>query len=148
MCGAARAYVVCAMKYDDIKKIDYTCRQHFTYLADGVVDTWRTHLAEVEAGKGWQGDCDDLTSTTLDDLTRNGLLLVNAYRLLVSSTGGKVVDHMIGCVEDEDGKWWIVGDTFGECYSAGSCPHALIEYNRLSEHDANGAIWRSGAPFQ
>lgn len=132
----------------NIKEIDAVARSQFTYLTDGVMDTWRSHLQDVEAHRGWKGDCDDLTSTVLDMLSRQGVDLSNLYRLLVSSTGNNVIDHMVGCVVDDQNNWWIVGDTFASCYPAAQCLHKIIEYNCLTERNAKGALWRGGSPFE
>jgi hypothetical protein len=132
-----------------IRAADARARARFTYRADGPQDEWRSHADEVEAGRAWADDCDGLASTVLDLLCRAGCPLDHAFRMAVSSTGSGTADHMIGCVQDDQGDFWIVGDTFHACYAAGACRHQPIEYNRLDEHlPDHESLWRDGAPFE
>lgn len=128
----------------DIRAADLSARAKFTYLPDPPGrDTWRSHADDVLAGRPWQGDCDDLASTVLDLMFREGELLANLYRLRVSSQGTETVDHMIACTWDYRGTAWIVGDTFGEAYPAKVCRHRALSYQSLDDL----STWREGAPW-
>lgn len=136
------------MNAAQIRDVDLRARAKFSYLADPPgYDNWRSHAADVEAGRAWQGDCDDLASTTLDLLGRAGLPLGQLYRLCVTSpqatNGPGVDDHQIGCVWDDAGAAWIVGDTYGEAYPAKDCPHRTVRYQSLDDI----FTWRDGAPW-
>lgn len=131
-----------------IKSWDEQARRNFTYVSDGVFDTWRSHKADVLAGRPWEGDCDDLCSTTLDLMTSDGLLLELTWRLFVSSAYDGQVDHMVGAVRDAEGGFWVVGDTFQPAYSALTKLHQIIEYQRMDEWHPDGSpVIRAGAPW-
>lgn len=133
----------------DVRAWDQAARAGFTYEGDGVFDTWRSHAGAVLNGRRWSGDCDDLTSTVLDLLGRRSVPLDQRFRLLVDSSGGGKIDHMVGCVLTADRQFLIVGDTFGQAYGARSMPHRAIEYQRMDEWTPGGdAIWRAGAPWR
>src|SRR5689334_393010 len=104
------------MDADAIRAVDARTRDRFTYLAE-TVDNWRSHADAVLEGVSWSGDCDDLASTTLDLLGRQGVAAVDRYRLVVSSAGTKKPDHMVACVRAKDGAFLIVGDTFESAYA-------------------------------
>lgn len=138
------------MNIFEIDAADGQARGKFTYKPDGATDNWRSHADEVLAGTPWEGDCDDLASTVLDLCGRQGVPLEDRYRLLVSSTGGKLPDHMVGCVRGSDGAFRLVGDTFRAAYDVTSMAHKGIVYNRLSENPPHVAetIWREGVPWK
>lgn len=116
-----------------LRAADAQARQHFTYKPDIGPDTWRSHADDALHGTAWAGDCDDLASTVLDLLGREGMSLADRYRLFVSTTGDDQVDHMVACVSADDGSFWIVGDTFAPIYPAGQMKHRGLFYTRLSE---------------
>ncbi len=120
------------MNADQIKQIDAQARHRFTYLADAV-DEWRSHADDVKANRQWEGDCDDLASTTLDLLSQNGMSPENMYRVMVSSTGGTIIDHMIGYARDDPGVLWVVGDTFGASYKVSDMSHVEIQYSPCTD---------------
>lgn len=132
-----------------IAQVDAEARKRFSYISDGSIDTWRSHADEVLADKRWHGDCDDLASTVLDMLARLGVPLEDRFRLMVSATGTKIVDHMVGCVRAEDGSFLIVGDTFRPSYNCTQIKHRGIVYNRLNENPPHveETIWREGFPW-
>lgn len=134
------------MDADLIRRLDAEARQNFTYKPDQV-DNWRSHADDALKGAAWAGDCDDLASTVLDLTGRQGAALSDRYRLLVSSTGSNTVDHMVGCVVDGQGKFWIVGDTFDAAYPAAQMKHRGLFYNRLSEA-VSPPTWRDGVPWE
>lgn len=135
------------MSPEDIKAADRLARKSFTYKSEAG-DTWRSRADEALAGTAWQGDCDDLASTVLDILGRQGLPLESRYRLVVASAGDKrKPDHLAGCAIANDGSFLIVGDTFRAAYAAPAMRHRGIFYNRLSENQPD-AIWREGVPWK
>lgn len=139
------------MNKADISAADAAARLQFTYKEDapGIANNlWRSFADNVLAGKPWQGDCSDLTSTVLDLLCRKDEVLENQYRLVViSGVDGDTPDHLIGCAVADDGSMWIVADTFfNTIYDPVSIPHGAYIYNRLSEAGAN-PIWRTGFPW-
>lgn len=115
---------------------DATARKKYTYVTDaeqyGVEDQWTSHADTVLAGKPWKDDCDGLASTVLDLLARDGYAPDLMYRAMVSSTGGKVVDHMIGICSDST-TLYVVGDTFGPTYSLKKIQHRIIAVSRVSD---------------
>ena len=135
------------MTEEELKHWDARAREKFTYREDQGVDTWRSHAAEVLAGTPWSGDCDDLTATVNDLLSRAGCPLDQLYRLLVSTTRTETVDHTVACAVDDHGGFWVLGDTFRPAYPAAGMPHRGITYNRLSEA-APKVIWRDGTPWK
>lgn len=134
------------MDADQIHGADALARRLFTYRQEPG-DTWRSHADEALRGEAWQGDCDDLASTVLDLLGRQGGAHEDRYRLIVSSTNGKKADHMVACVRTADGSFRIVGDTFAPDYPAAAMRHRGLFYNRLSE-TVPEAIWREGVPWR
>lgn len=135
------------MRAADVIAADQLARAGFRYQGDGLFDTWRSHADAALAGELWAGDCDDLASTVLDLVTRQGLALDRTYRLLVSSTGAPGFDHMVAAVQAEDGAFLLVGDTFGGAYPAGRMRHLPVKYQRLDEFAAGENRWRDGAPW-
>lgn len=132
------------MDAETIRAWDVKARAGFNYQPDPPDDdTWRSHAPEVLDGMAWADDCDGLTSTVLDLLSRFGVPLSGLYRLICSTKDGKTPDHMIGCVWDDVGACWVVGDTFGACYPARDCPHVVLEYASLDAPDTRhqGAPW-------
>ena len=125
---------------------DAKAREQFVYLADGALDTWRSHADEVLAGFAWEGDCDDLVSTALDLMARAGLPLASCYRLIVDAAG-KPGDHRVGAALGDDGALYIVGDTFAACYPAGAMAHVPGQYQRMDEAADHPERWRQGAPW-
>ena len=73
-------------------------------------DVWKSSLDLIKDNEKWKGDCDDLTSTTLHQLGLEGQPLDRMWFVLVAVKPSKIFDHMIGLVQDRDGKYWIVGD--------------------------------------
>lgn len=126
---------------------DTKARAKFTYVSDGVFDTWRSHTDEALANHDWSGDCDDLASTVLDILTREGLALTDCWRLMVSSRHTGTMDHMIACAIDDKGEFWIIGDTFGAAYHAEKLKHQPIDFQRMDKADTDevqvGTPWKS-----
>lgn len=135
-----------AMRSDEIKRIDAVCRRGFDYRAD-VVDRWQSFYQDVLAGRRWAGDCDDLTTTTLDALGRNGAARSNRWRLMVSAegTGYVQVNHMVGAIRDHAGTFWIVGDTFGSAYPSSQFRHGPRFFQRM-DFSSSGR-WQAGVPF-
>lgn len=113
---------------DEIKRLDRLARKNFTYVKDpDGRDEWTSHAEDVLAGRPWKGDCDDLASTVMDLIYQAKVALPHAMRrLMVSTTGGDIVDHMVGMIQDRDGKTWIIGDTFGPCYRWHECKHKVL----------------------
>lgn len=143
------------MHADRIKEWDEKARAKIIYQQDGydgVADLWRSYADNVLRDEPWTGDCDDLTSTILDLLGRDGVALSDRWRLLVGANGSSETNHMVGAARDDDGVIWIVGDTFGPCYRAGTGEwphHTPILYNALNETGFKGQnpTWRDGAPW-
>jgi len=136
------------MKADDIKDCEKDARKGFSYQADFAQtpsqNHWRSRYSDAADGKEWAGNCSDLASTVLDWLCRKGLPLANGYFLAVfdyQSHGG----HAVGCAVDDDGRMWIVGDTFALApYAAEYMRHTPDIYHRLSEPVT---AWRKGVPW-
>lgn len=123
---------------------DTMARRRFSYRADPRgQDIWRSHADAVLAGSAWSGDCDDLASTVLDLLGREGFSLEDRFRLLVGSGFSAKIDHMVAAALS-GGRLLIIGDTFGPAYPIREMKHRPILYQRMSE--ARDGIWREGAP--
>jgi len=140
------------MRPAEIIAIDARARARFVYVED-VMDMWRSHADAVERGEEWRGDCDDLTSTTLDLLTRAGLPITQAYRLHVNAGNGPHagnsatdVNHQIAVVLDDRGDAWVVGDTFGPAYPYTRMEHVVCYHHRLDRRSSKGAPFVPGAP--
>ena len=124
--------------------VDALARRRFTYQPDPKErDTWRSHADAALAGSPWSGDCDDLASTVLDLLGRDGFPLQERFRLLVSTRGGRIVDHMVAAAL-YGGRIIVIGDTFSGPYPLAEMKHRSILYQRMSE--AREGIWREGRP--
>jgi len=121
-----------AMQSSLITSTDAKVRQKFTYKNDEV-DRWRSFSEEVNKGSRWEGDCDDLAMTTIDLLSKAGADPKHLGRGLVSSEGGKRIDHMIAFAKDDKGQLWVVGDTFGSAYHVDAMQHKCIYANVISE---------------
>lgn len=110
----------------EIMNISLDTKENFVYLAD-VKDNWRVHSSEVLVKKTWRGDCDDLTSTTLDMLVRNGQPRNKVWFVLADVEHKSTLDHLIGMVEDADGHFWIVGDTSSQnAYPVGKLKYRIV----------------------
>lgn len=93
-----------------IMNISLETKDNFRYVSD-LIDIWRIHSSSVIDGKVWRGDCDDLVSTTNDMMIRNGQPRNKVWFALVNVSNRKILDHLVGIVEDADGRYWVVGDT-------------------------------------
>jgi hypothetical protein len=94
-----------------MRQVEIRARAQYTYSTD-IEDSWRVHTHTVYAGVAWTGDCDDLTSTVLDMMGREGQPMNKMWFILVNvDRSAMTADHIIGVVEDRDGKIWVVGDT-------------------------------------
>lgn len=132
------------MRARALQDADGRARLRFTYQPDlSDRDNWRSHADDVEAGRDWSGDCDDLASTVLDLLARASVPLDQLYRLIVSTRRNDAPDHMMACAWDDRGACWIIGDTFGPAYPAQDCPHQPLQYQRMDDI----GVWRDGAPW-
>lgn len=138
------------MHSTDIKALDNRCRDHWTYRINDTAK-WRSYGDEVLARQPWFGDCTDLVSTVFDLMGRQGVPLKVRWRLLVvaQDTSEVAPNHMVGAVLDDDGEWWIVGDTYGGTYHATSLLHRPVCFNRLDETlpVTHEAVWREGVPW-
>ena len=120
-----------------IAEIDNRVRLKFTYVRDEY-DMWTSYADEILRGENIKGDCDDLASTVLDIMAREGADPAKMYRAQVSTTKTGPVDHMVGMITDDLGRLWIVGDTFKSAYRANRMSHRLVKTAKLSE----GLGWR------
>lgn len=127
-----------------LQEADRRCRKGFRYQAEEQ-DRWRSFYAYAAEGMNWAGDCDDLAATALEFVTRsfygNKALLAHCYRLQVASPqcpAGSPYDHMVAAVRCDDGKVYVLGDTFGAIYPISQSKHRVFAFNRLSE----GLTWR------
>lgn len=93
--------------------ISHAVQNGYVYKAD-TVDSWNSFSASQLAGITWYGDCDDLTSTTLDMLYRSGQPLNKMWMLLNDVESHGVLDHIVGVIQASDGKYYVVGDTSTE----------------------------------
>lgn len=137
------------MKSSKIREIDNYVRAKYTYKYDRPEkDEWRSRHTEVLAGKPWQGDCDDLASTTAYMLTKYGLPLSSAWLCLVDSSGDGKIDHAIAMCKDDEGKTWVIGDTFGQnlggAYPLKQMKHALKKWCRYDDI----LMWYEGSTIQ
>ena len=114
----------------EIRRIDSMARKNFTYVAEEE-DLWRSFADKVIQSKKWQGDCDDLASTTIDLLHRAGAPKNSLTRAIVGTYGSKTPDHMIAFAEDDKGRQWVVGDTFGPAYPRKDMTHRLIKISPI-----------------
>ena len=99
-----------ALPISQISRISHAVQNGYVYKSD-VVDSWNSFSASQLAGITWYGDCDDLTSTTLDMLFRSGQPLNKMWMLLNDVESHGILDHIVGVVQASDGKYYIVGDT-------------------------------------
>jgi hypothetical protein len=137
------------MNINDVQTLEHKLRQGFSYQADfastPAENHWRSYYEKAAAGETWSGNCSDLTSTILDGLCRGGLNLSDGYFLAVFDYlqhGG----HAVGCVKTDDGRMWVVGDTFAtQSYPAETMRHKPDIYHRLSEPVTE---WRKGVPWK
>lgn len=136
------------MNAADIASWQEKAYAQFTYVDDGVTDTWRSHADDVLAGSPWTGDCDDLAHTVLDLTIRAGAPMNKCFRLFVMSEVTNI-GHMVGAEQDDDGQWWIVGDTFSVTpYPVKQMEHTPVDYNCLAEAGPNDEpVWRKGVPW-
>lgn len=115
-----------------LKSADAKARRNFIYTKEDR-DTWRSFADYALAGQRWRGDCDDLTSTTAEIAIRLGARK-NQLWFAVVATGqeGNKPDHLVGLAKDENGKWWVIGDTFKPIYALASMKHELLEIHNLA----------------
>ena len=115
------------LTYSRLRELDRLARQRWTYVNDFPKDRWLSYADHVLAGLPWQGDCDDLSATVLDLITRQGHPPKDCDYLMVDSTGGTKIDHMVGLVLSPEGEQYVIGDTFGSIYSVGRMRHTPIQ---------------------
>lgn len=124
---------------ETIKTADSRVRDDFTYSSD-IIDTWRVHSHEVMNTRAWAGDCDDLATTALDMLARQGQPLDRMWLVLVAAKQSSKVsgrlDHLIAIVEDDQGRFWIVGDT-----SEVTVELKFMKYRPLAYMSTNDRVW-------
>lgn len=121
------------LNYARIREIDRQIRARFTYTGDGKKDAWLSYADRVLEGLPWAGDCDDLTATILDMVTREGHPPGDCYYLMVDSTGGTKIDHMVGLILSPEGEQYVVGDTFGPIYSVRKMRHNPLRISPWTE---------------
>lgn len=116
-----------------------TAQFQYSYATDL---PWRSHFAEAAAGARWVDDCDGLTFTVLDALSRAGFPRDKMWRAVVSPQGNaSYVMHMVGIVE-VDGLYLVVGD------SDHSAPYPLAKAKfkpQLLSKVSEGARWKRAA---
>lgn len=113
-----------------IMNISLDVKQNFDYLLDET-DNWRVHTSEVLMKQRWKGDCDDLSSTTLDVMIRAGQPLRKIWLILADVTHTANLDHLVAMVQDSDGHYWIVGDTSAQnAYPADKMTYRVVAVAR------------------
>lgn len=132
----------------DINRINQIVHEaflHYTYQEDPAGrDTWVSHADDVYDGKRWVGDCDDITSTCLDLLSRSGCSSDALWRGMVrtrNATDWSRPDHMVGYVRDDSGHLWVVGDT----YNPHPYPISIMEHTQIKNSPCSGVIWYNSA---
>jgi predicted transglutaminase-like cysteine proteinase len=117
----------------EIMNLSLEVKENFRYLLD-VNDNWRVHTSSVMTKNTWQGDCDDLAVTTLDVMIRYGLARDRAWLVLADVQHTDVLDHLIGMVQDIDGKFWIVGDTSSQnAYPVDKLKYRVVGIANMSD---------------
>lgn len=149
-----------ALTEETIKSADKRVRSNFTYVTD-VVDNWNVHSSNVMDTLPWFGDCDDLSTTALDMLARQGQPLDRMWLVLVAASPANKLngrlDHLIAVVEDDQGRYWVVGDTSRETIELKDMTYRPLVYmstNDMVWHEAevndsfairfNVGIWTEG----
>jgi len=122
----------------------YVAPKRFTYTADKV-ENWRSSARAMLDDPKFhlRDDCDGLASTVLELLAISGVPLDKLWRVVVKSPqagANDYIDHMVGMVEVNSGRRYIVGDTFseGKPVPVDRCVHTLVETSCLDE----GVLWR------
>ena len=132
-----------ALVLEIIREIDSKVDGLWNYVEDVPGrDTWRSFADKIDRGEECFGDCDDKASTALHLAVNAGVPKERLVRVIVDSTGAGKPDHFTGCYEDDDGHWWLIGDT---AYLTRPIEHTVYEihrYSRLSE----GTQWREAPP--
>lgn len=132
------------MDIDRIKQIVGEAFLHYTYQEDPLGrDTWVSHADDVYDGKRWAGDCDDITSTCLDLLSRAGASSEAMWRGMVRTQNATTAtghpDHMVGYIRDDVGHIWVVGDTYNHI----PYPLQLMEHQQIKNSPCDGIVWYS-----
>jgi predicted transglutaminase-like cysteine proteinase len=110
-CNAANAkQITHRLTPVELQNISHNVFNHFVYKSDAV-DSWDDYVAIVDRGQIFYGDCDDITSTTLNALERAGQPLNKMWMMLVNVESHGDLDHIIGVIQDSNGTYWVVGDT-------------------------------------
>lgn len=117
------------MSYRILTEADRMARAKFTYKRE-TRDEWRSFARDVKEGKSWSGDCDDLASTVAHLAIESGFPMNQIWFALVSSKRDKTIDHMIAIAQDQ-GRFYVIGDTFGPVYPFASMQHNLLYVHRL-----------------
>jgi hypothetical protein len=123
-------------------KWDSAARKYYTYEYDKVLygksDKWVSKADDVLAGKAWKGDCDDLGSTVLDLLLRDGYPKKYLYRCLVNTKGfTDKIDHFIALASDGNAMY-VIGDTFGPIYPLKKIKHKIVAVSNVTD----GLKWK------
>lgn len=129
------------LTYSRIRELDRQARARYTYVLDKPKDSWRSWADHVLAGLPWSGDCDDLTATVLDLITREGHPPQDCSYLMVDSTGGVKIDHMVGLILSPEGEQYVVGDTFETIYSVRKMRHTPIQISPWTGLDWYSPKW-------
>jgi predicted transglutaminase-like cysteine proteinase len=97
-----------------VTEIDEMVRQRFHYRREDV-DFWRPmHNVILGTQDHFAGDCDDLAATTAAIAVCAGVPQ-DKIGFAISSTQGDVdeADHMVAFYKDQDGTFYVLGDTMG-----------------------------------
>ena len=132
--------------FQNARKWDsFVAPRRFTYTADKI-ENWRSSARAMldDSGFHLRDDCDGLASTVLELLAISGVPLTKLWRVVVLSpqaAPGAYIDHMVGMVEVDSGRKYIVGDTFseGKPVPVDRCPHKIVETSCLND----GVLWRA-----
>lgn len=125
----------------DIKTNERFVRRNFTDVTEVGPDIFRSHYDTIQGEAAWSGDCDDLVSTVLENLVEAGFDATRMRRVAVSIHRDGVPDHMVGLVEDSQGRTWVVGDINED----GVYPLRNMRYDIMLVSSIEGR--RAGLPY-
>jgi len=131
------------MTLEEIKKWNKYVTTRFVYTEDPYdpahADTWKDWSQVILDNPSIRiyDDCDGLACTVASLLYKKGA--TNVSRLMVGSEG-PTVDHMVAMVEDDNGQFWIVGDTWNlDIIPLEKCPHKILHINNFTK---DGIGWK------
>lgn len=113
-----------------IYAVDRQARAQFHYRQPSLYPV-RDYSIEAAARRPWEGNCTNLAVTAVALAKGAGAPPGTTYLALVLDFV-RHGQHAVGVVQDDQGRRWVVGDTFAQAYPLPSMRHKLVRLYRYA----------------